>query len=139
MKSLPLRCISTAIGIVGFAVPTLAHHSFAMFDQSRLIELSGTVAEFYWVNPHPHIILNVDPGPGVDPQVVGEWDIECANTNAMRAQGWTSSTVKPGDRVTIVGNPLRNGAKGATLFYVILSDGTKLFRDIARPKPGSTP
>ena len=138
MKSLPLRCIWAAIGIVAMAVPTLAHHSFTMFDQEKLIELPGTVAEFYWINPHAHIILNVNPGPGVDPQFVGEWDIECASTNIMRVQGWTSTTLKPGDRVTIVGNPLKNGAKGGSLFYAVLSNGNKIFRDIARPKPGRT-
>jgi hypothetical protein len=139
MKSLRLCCMWTVIGIIGIAVPALAHHSFTMFDQDKLIELQGTVAEFYWINPHGHIILKVDPGPGVDSQLVGEWDIECASTNIMRVQGWTSSTLKAGDRVTIVGNPLRNGAKGGSLFYVVLSNGTKLFRDIARPKPGSAP
>jgi hypothetical protein len=134
-----LRCVWTAIGIVAMTGPALAHHSFTMFDQDKLIELSGTVAEFHWINPHSHIILNVEAGPGVDPRVVGEWDIECASTNIMRVQGWTSSILKPGDRVTIVGNPLRNGAKGGSLFYVVLSNGTKIFRDIARPKPGATP
>jgi hypothetical protein len=139
MNWLSLRCVWTAIGILAMTGSALAHHSFTMFDQDKLIELSGTVAEFHWINPHSHIILNVEAGPGVDPRVVGEWDIECASTNIMRVQGWTSSILKPGDRVTIVGNPLRNGAKGGSLFYVVLSNGTKIFRDIARPKPGATP
>ena len=139
MKLTVSRWVLASVGVVAMAGPALAHHSFAMFDQSKLIELTGTAAEFHWINPHAHIILRIDPGPGVDPQKVGEWDIESASANIMRLQGWTSSTLKSGDRVTLVGNPLKNGAKGMALFYAVLPGGTKIFRDIARPKPGGTP
>ena len=111
-----------------------AHHSFAMFDQGKLITLKGTVAEYYWINPHGHIILNVAAGPGVDPKTVGEWDIECASTSIMRLQGWSSATLKAGDQVTISANPLKDGNKGASLFYATFPDGKRMYRDIARPK-----
>jgi hypothetical protein len=111
-----------------------AHHSFAMFDQDKLITIKGSVAEWYWINPHGHIILKVDAAPGVDPKNVGEWDIECASTNIMRLQGWSSTTLKPGDQITISANPLKDGSKGASLFYITFPDGKRLYRDIARPK-----
>ena len=134
----PSRGLWTAIVLVAMAVPAFAHHSFVMFDQGKQITLKGKVSEFYWLNPHGHIILQVAAAPGVDPAMVGEWDVECAATNIMARQGWTSTTLKAGEEITLVGNPLRDGDKGASLFYVILPDGKRLYRDIARPKAGAT-
>ena len=128
------RILAAAAVILVVSGTGSAHHSFAMFDQDKLITLKGSVAEWYWINPHGHIILKVDAAPGIDPKSVGEWDIECASTNIMRLQGWSSTTLKPGDQITISGNPLKDGSKGASLFYVTFSDGKRLYRDIARPK-----
>jgi hypothetical protein len=128
------RLLAAAVVILVASGTVNAHHSFAMFDQDKLVTLKGSVAEWYWINPHGHIILKVDAAPGVDPKFVGEWDIECASTNIMRLQGWSSTTLKPGDQITISGNPLKDGSKGASLFYVTFADGQRLYRDIARPK-----
>jgi hypothetical protein len=128
------RPVAAAVVMLVASGTASAHHSFAMFDQNKLISLKGSVAEYYWINPHGHIILNVAAGQGVDPATVGEWDIECASTNIMGLQGWTSTTLKPGDQVTISANPLKNGSKGASLFYATFPDGKRLYRDIARPK-----
>ena len=128
------RPVAAAVVILVASGTVSAHHSFAMFDQDKLVTLKGSVAEWYWINPHGHIILKVDAGPGVDPKFVGEWDIECASTNIMRLQGWSSTTLKPGDQVTISANPLKDGSKGASLFYATFPDGKRMYRDIARPK-----
>lgn len=126
------------VGLFMMTLPALAHHSFAMFDQTKEISLTGTVAEFYWINPHTHLIVNVEAGPGVDPKMVGEWDVEGASPGIMSVQGWSSTLVKAGDKITIVANPLRNGQKGATLFYATLADGKRVYNDVARPKePGA--
>ena len=128
------RLMAVAVVILVASGTVSAHHSFAMFDQDKLVTLKGSVAEWYWINPHGHIILKVDAAPGIDPKFVGEWDIECASTSIMRLQGWSSATLKAGDQVTISANPLKNGSKGASLFYATFPDGTRLYRDIARPK-----
>jgi len=128
------RLLAAAVAILVTSGSVSAHHSFAMFDQDKLITLKGSVAEWYWINPHGHIILKVDAGAGVDPKFVGEWDIECASTNIMRLQGWSSTTLKAGDQITISANPLKDGSKGASLFYVTFPDGKRIYRDIARPK-----
>lgn len=128
------RPMAAAVVILVASGTVSAHHSFAMFDQGKLITLKGTVAEYYWINPHGHIILNVAAGPDVDPKTVGEWDIECASTSIMRLQGWSSATLKAGDQVTISANPLKDGNKGASLFYATFPDGKRMYRDIARPK-----
>lgn len=133
-----LKRMGAAVAILVMTMPAIAHHSFAMFDQTREITLTGTVAEFYWINPHTHLILNVEAGPGVDPKMVGEWDVEGASPGIMSVQGWSSTMVKPGDKITVVANPLRNGQKGATLFYVTMPDGKRVYNDVARPKePGA--
>ena len=135
MKLTISRVILALAVISIMVVPVRGHHSFAMFDQTKLVEYKGMVTEFHWINPHAHIIMEVQPGPGVNASIVGEYDIECANPQTMRLQGWSSTTIKMGDVVTLVGNPLRDGAKGGSLFYVVLPDGKRIYRDIARPKP----
>jgi uncharacterized protein DUF6152 len=115
------------------ATPVLAHHSFSMFDMEKDVAYKGTVVEYRWVNPHVHMILQVDPDSG-DVSTVGTWDIEGASTNIMARQGWTKAMFKAGDKITVVGHPLKDGSKGASMFYVILSDGKRMYQDIARPK-----
>ena len=56
--------------------PAFAHHSYAIFSMDKTINYKGRVVEYRWVNPHAHIIIKVDPGPGIDPESVGTWDIE---------------------------------------------------------------
>src|SRR5215467_10176132 len=115
------------------ATPVMAHHSFSMFDMDKDVAYKGTVVEFRWVNPHVHMTLQVDPDAG-DASTVGTWDIEGASTNIMARQGWSKATFKAGDKVTVVGHPLKDGSKGASMFYIILPDGKRLYQDIARPK-----
>ena len=133
MTTLGRWLLATAVA-VAMAGPVAAHHSFSMFDLEKHVTYKGTVVEFNWVNPHAHIMIKVDAGPGIDPQSVGTWDIECASTNIMGRQGWNRITLKPGDPITLVASPMKDGSKGASLFYVIKADGTRLYRDIARPK-----
>jgi hypothetical protein len=115
------------------AAPVLAHHSFSMFEMTKNIEYKGTVIEYKWVNPHVHVTLQVDADSG-EPSTAGTWDIEGASTNIMARQGWTKATFKAGDKVTVVAHPLKDGSKGASMFYVVLPDGKRLYQDIARPK-----
>lgn len=137
MKHTASLWIAGLTSLLALAVPAAAHHSFTMFDLDRHVTYTGTVVEYQWVNPHAHIITQVDPGPGIDPQTVSTWDIECASTTIMGRQGWTRATFKPGDPITVVASPLKNGDKGASLFYAIRADGTRLYRDVARPVVGA--
>jgi len=122
------------VALLAGAIPVLAHHSFAMFDLTRDVTYEGTVVEYRWENPHTHIIVKVDPG-AAEPATVGTWDIEGGATNIMGRQGWTRATFKTGDHVKVVAHPMKDGTtKGASLFYVIMPDGKRLYHDIARPK-----
>jgi hypothetical protein len=114
-------------------IPLLAHHSFAMFELTKDVTYEGTVLEYRWENPHTHIILKVDQG-AADPSTVGTWDIEGGATNIMGRQGWSRSTFKEGDHAKLVAHPMKDGTKGASLFYAMMPDGKRLYHDIARPK-----
>ena len=99
-----------------------AHHSFAMFDQSKQLSLKGTVREFQWTNPHAWIRLDV---PGTD-GTKETWQVELNSPNNLKRQGWKSTSVKAGDQVTLVLNPLKDGSKGGLFVSVALPDGSVL-------------
>jgi hypothetical protein len=82
----------------------VAHHSGAMFDDGRVVELQGTVKEMQWANPHIWIQLIVDQNG-----VKKEWSIEGGSPNTLSRNGWRVTTFKPGDAVTIRVNPMKDG------------------------------
>jgi hypothetical protein len=131
------RCAVFAAVLLTIAcpgVPLFAHHSFSMFEMDKNVTYKGVVVDYLWNNPHVHFIIDIEPGPGVDPATVGRWDVEGGSTNIMTRQGWTRATLKPGDPITLVGHPMRDGSKGISLFYMIRPDRKRLYHDIARPK-----
>ena len=95
------------------------HHSFAMFDQTKQVSLKGTVREFQWTNPHAFIQIEVPDENGA----MVLWSIEMNSPNNLRRQGWKSNLLKPGDKVTVVTNPLRDGKKGGLFVTVTLANG----------------
>jgi hypothetical protein len=114
--------------------PLVAHHSFSMFEMDKNVSYTGVVVDYKWNNPHVHFTIDIKPAPGVDPATVGRWDVEGGSTNIMTRQGWNRATLKPGDPITLVGHPMRDGSKGISLFYMLRPDGKRLYHDIARPK-----
>ena len=111
------------IAMAAFAVPAQAHHSFAMFDQEKTISISGTVKEFEWSNPHAWIHLTaVDATTGrpVD------WAFEMGSVGQIAAQGWKSDSIKPGDKITVSGHPLRDGSRGGQYRSVKFADGSTI-------------
>jgi Family of unknown function (DUF6152) len=109
------------------ARPSVAHHSRAMFDIAKNVTYQGVVVEYRWENPHSHIIVTVAPD-AKDRSTVGTWDIEASSINVMVGEGWNPTTYKPGEPITVVAHPMKNGSKGALLFYAIKPDGTHLYR-----------
>jgi len=101
------------------ATSAVAHHSPAVFDQTRVIELSGVVTEFKWANPHSWIHLDVRNSDGV----VESWAIEMNPPSYLVRGGWRSNTIKPGDAVTVTANPLRTDEKAGKYVAIKLPDG----------------
>jgi Family of unknown function (DUF6152) len=109
-----------AIAAAAFAFQAQAHHSFAMFDAEKTIAVSGTVKEFEWTNPHSWIHLTaVDPSTGRNV----EWSFEMGSVSQIAAQGWKADTIKPGDKITVSGHPLKDGSRGGQYRSATLADG----------------
>lgn len=119
------------LAMITGAIPVAAHHSFAMFDSGHRTTWTGTVVEFHWSNPHSFIVIDV-PRSREHPELAGRWSIEGGSPNIMSRQGWRRNTFAPGDAITIVGYPLRDGSRGGSLFYALGPDGNRLYHDINR-------
>ena len=100
----------------------LAHHSFAMFDLEKEVTVEAVVKELQYRNPHVWIQLMVPDGRGGQT----EWSIEGGAPGMMTRAGWKSSTLKPGDKVTLVMHPLKSGQPSGSLIRVTLPDGRVL-------------
>ena len=93
------------------AGPALAHHSFAMYQREKTITLSGTVKEYIWSSPHVTIELLADTakaGPVV-------WSIEGSSPTVLARGGWTSTLLRPGDRILLGIHPRKDGSAGGLL------------------------
>ena len=99
-----------------------AHHSFAMFDNTKEQTLEGTIKDFQWTNPHIWIQVNV---AGPDGKMT-EWSIEGGSPNLVGRQGWKRNSFKSGDKVSITIHPLRNGDPGGSFVSAAFPDGRKL-------------
>lgn len=126
------RVLLAVVLWAGLAAPVPAHHSFAAFDRERQVTLTGVVREFQWTNPHAWIQIVVTDEKGRQT----EWGLECGSPNMMARTGWKRTTLKPGDRVVVVGNPLKDGKPNALLVKVTLPDGRVLGPgDAPPPRP----
>ena len=124
------RVAILAAGLALVGAPALAHHSFAMFDQTKQMTLEGTVREFQWTNPHSFIELDVPNGGRVQ-----HWSIELNSPNNLTRQGWRRTSLKAGERISVRIAPLRNGHPGGLFLDLKKADGRVL--DSGLPKNGT--
>jgi hypothetical protein len=121
MKRSPTSIVTMLAVVTALAGPALAHHSFAMFDIQKQVTVSGTVREFQWTNPHSWLQLEV-PRAGA----TVEYSIELGSPNTMSRRGWRRTTFKPGDKVTVTMNPMRDGSPGGALISAVDAQGQTL-------------
>ena len=114
--------------VLAIVTPSLAHHSPAAFDRTKEVKLVGTVKDFRWQNPHTWIEVIVPNDKGQD--VV--WGVELTSPTYLIRAGWKSNTIKAGDKVTVVGNPVRTGEPAAIFVSLTLADGRTLYERPAR-------
>jgi hypothetical protein len=112
-------------------VPVTAHHSFAPFDMAKERTVTGTVKSIEWTNPHTWVWLDVPNDQGA----VETWGFEGMSPNYLARRGWTRTTLKPGDKISVVFRPLRDGSKGGMFVSTKLSDGRMLTMAGASPTP----
>ncbi len=103
------------------AAPAFAHHAFAMFDQSKLVTMSGTVKQFELVNPHGWLHVNFVSDKGG----TSTWSFEGGSVNQLVSLGWKDS-VRPGDKIEVGFRPMKDGSRGGQLMNVKLENGQKL-------------
>lgn len=126
MNSRMASITAAALAVAAIAVPVAAHHSFAMFDQRKIMTLEGQVVEFQWTNPHAFIELASADGR--------HWSIELNSPNNLKRQGWSRTSLRSGERITLRMSPLRNGEPGGLFLDLKKADGSEL--DSGLPKNG---
>jgi len=103
MRRVHSALVAVTVSLLVFcssAVTSLAHHSFAsMFDISRVGKIRGVVTTVGWVTPHPYINLDVTDDRGV----TSSWYAEGSNVKNLERLGWTRTTIRPGDSITVCG------------------------------------
>lgn len=100
-----------------------AHHSNSMYDRDHQTELKGEVTDFQWINPHIRLLFEVKDHLGN----ITKWISEGPSPSQMTENGWKKATLKPGDHVSIVGNPSRDGSPSLRLRWVTLPNGKDLY------------
>lgn len=105
--------------VLSLAAPVFAHHSGAGVDRAKTVTVTGVVKDFRWTNPHSWIDLEVPNQKGT----AEVWSIEMNPPPFLIRAGWRASTLKPGDKVSVTLNPLRNGDPGGIFVSVTLADG----------------
>ena len=110
--------------------PALAHHSAAGVDQTRMVTIVGVLKEFKWANPHSWMDIDVTDDKGQTKL----WSVEMTAPAYLARAGWTSKTVKPGDKVTVTVRPMKNGDPGGLFVNITLPDGRVLGQAPAAPR-----
>ena len=111
-----------AAGVLLVSGLAFAHHGAAGYESSKVTTLKGTVTEFRFQNPHAQIFLDVKDSTGK----VQNWILEAVGIATLSRSGWTKSIMKPGDEVTVTGNPAKNGSPSMRLTKVVLASGKEL-------------
>src|SRR5215467_15530384 len=118
---------STALGLAGiaaalFAAPAVAHHAFAMFDQSKVLYLSGTVKQFEFVNPHAwlHVAIVNDKGD------TSTWSFEGGSPSQLVSLGWAADHPRVGETIEVGFRPMKDGSRGGQLMSVKFPNGQRV-------------
>ncbi len=112
-----------ALVIAVFATgPLAAHHSTAMFDDQHPITVTGVIKEFQYTNPHSWLIIDVT---GEDGKVT-TWGFEAEGPTTLMRSGIRKSSLPVGTKITITGNPMKDGRPAAAWVIGTLEDGTEI-------------
>ena len=108
--------------VLGFALSAAAHHSNSAYQVDQIVTLEGTVKEWRWMNPHTWLIMTVEEADGK----TREWAVEGRPPGILGRAGWSSTILKPGERVTVHASPAKNGDPEGIIARVTKADGTVL-------------
>jgi hypothetical protein len=118
-----LAVFLAGLALIGLSIPAVAHHAVgAEYDASKVVKLTGTVSKIEWTNPHARIYFDVTQDGKTT-----TWNVELAARSALVRQGWTASSVKVGETVTVEGSLARSGVAGVNARAVMTADGKRVF------------
>jgi len=103
-KTLNFSLLSLGVLLV-LSGPAFGHHGSAAYDMSKTVTVTGKITDFQFVNPHVLISMDVKDASGK----VDKWEGELTSPNHLARAGWTKSTLKPGDEITLIGGPAKSG------------------------------
>jgi len=122
MKHAAKRAVILVSLIAGGTTLALAHHAYSAFNMATERVVTGTIKKVDWTNPHTWIWIDVANEQGV----VETWGIEGMSPNYLARRGWSRSTIKQGDKLTITFHPMKNGDHGGSFMTAKLPDGKPL-------------
>ena len=123
MKSKLLMSLAATVCLLGISGPIFAHHGSAVYNTDAVVTLKdATVTRFIWANPHSIAQFDVKDDKGN----IAHWSAEAGSPSALSLIGWTKSTLKPGDVITVYVFQSRTGATVGRLNHIVLADGTSL-------------
>jgi hypothetical protein len=122
MKTRYSRAALLIVGILTSSTLMWAHHGTSAFDATKTIVVKGTVTDFEFIQPHALVTLETKSDNGD----VEKWFIELTTPNYLVRYGWNRRTLKPGDQITITGNPTRNGARTLHPLKIVSSSGQEI-------------
>ncbi|MEE8439408.1 MAG: DUF6152 family protein [Micropepsaceae bacterium] len=129
-KAFGFICSVAGVAIAALAAPASAHHSFAMFDAANPMTMTGTVQEFLWSNPHSWLRVMIEDEATGRPLL---WAFELGSPVQQTRVGWSADSLKPGDNVTVLIHPSKDGARQGGLITATLPDGSTLGNGGLRP------
>jgi hypothetical protein len=126
-KEMAVLKLTRTIGIAALAgllasVTVFAHHGANLYDMTKTVELKGTVAKFYWGNPHNEVAIDVTDAAGK----VVQWVAYTEPPLVMLERGWTRKSIPVGEKVTMYVFAAKNGSNVGTLNRIVLPNGTEL-------------
>ena len=98
-----------------------AHHSHSNYDQTRYVNMAGTVTDVSWINPHVWVYMEVMDAEG-QPKT---WVLEGGGIRPLVQRGWTRDSLKAGDEISVRCHQLRDGSEGCLLGFVKTADGVE--------------
>jgi hypothetical protein len=123
-----MRVTSIALAVVAAAllsIPAWAHHSHANYNTDEFTNLSGTLTEVVWTNPHVWLYMQSPDARGRQQM----WALEGGSVTALMRGGWQRDSLKPGDKVSVRCHRLRDGSEGCLLGFVTNINGTAMDKE----------
>lgn len=122
MRNMTVAGSIAALGVLLVSAPLMAHHGAAALDTGKEVTVKGTVTEWIWSNPHCFLQFDAKDDTGA----VRNWAVETQNPTTMTQRGWSRTSFKAGDEVTVTLEPVKNGQPIGRLLTVVLPSGQKL-------------